>query len=78
MQRAGRFFSNLSTSINYYTYHTLFQIRAQNAEDEVRTLRTLLMAHEQGIDFSNRIIPADLSVAEQIRHGTRNAEILLK
>lgn len=55
------------------------QIRAQRAEDQVRSLRTLLRAREQGLNPGNlSTIPSTISVAEQIRHGTRNAEIMLK
>lgn len=53
-------------------------IRAQRAEDQVRSLRTLLRAREQGLNPGNlSTIPSTISVAEQIRHGTRNAEIML-
>ncbi|XP_025415354.1 uncharacterized protein LOC112687042 isoform X2 [Sipha flava] len=53
-------------------------IRAQRAEDEVRTLRTLLRAREQSFNPDNlSMIPSTISTAEQIRHGTRNAELLL-
>ncbi|KAL5234725.1 hypothetical protein ACI65C_002135 [Semiaphis heraclei] len=53
-------------------------IRAQRAEDQVRSLRTLLRAREQGLNPGNlSTIPSNISVAEQIRHGTRNAEIML-
>ncbi|XP_060870437.1 uncharacterized protein LOC132944907 isoform X1 [Metopolophium dirhodum] len=53
-------------------------IRAQRAEDQVISLRTLLRAREQGLNPGNlSTIPSTLSVAEQIRHGTRNAEIML-
>lgn len=55
-----------------------FQIRAQRAEDEVRTLRSLLRARELNLNSSSLTIPSTISVAEQIRHGTRNTEILLK
>jgi len=45
----------------------------------VRSLRTLLRAREQGLNPGNlSTIPSTISVAEQIRHGTRNAEIMLK
>lgn len=54
-------------------------MRAQRAEDEVRTLRTLLRAREQGINSGSlSIIPSTISTAAQIRHGTRNAEMLIK
>ncbi|XP_015364393.1 PREDICTED: uncharacterized protein LOC107162132 isoform X2 [Diuraphis noxia] len=53
-------------------------LRAQRAEDQVRSLRTLLRAREQGLNSGNlSTIPSNISVAEQIRHGTRNAEIML-
>ncbi|XP_001950604.2 uncharacterized protein LOC100165265 isoform X1 [Acyrthosiphon pisum] len=53
-------------------------IRAQRAEDQVISLRTLLRAREQGLNPGNlSTIPSTISVAEQIRHGTRNAEIML-
>ncbi|XP_050546984.1 putative uncharacterized protein DDB_G0292292 isoform X2 [Daktulosphaira vitifoliae] len=53
-------------------------MRAQRAEDEVRNLRALLRVREQGLNSSNlATIPSNTSVAEQIRHGTRNTEVLL-
>jgi len=53
-------------------------IRAQRAEDEVRMLRSLLRAREQGLNPGNlTTIPSTSTIAEQIRHGTRNTEILL-
>ncbi|VVC24508.1 Hypothetical protein CINCED_3A019633 [Cinara cedri] len=53
-------------------------LRAQRAEDEVRTLRHLLRARDEGLNGSRlATISSTNSVAEQIRHGTRNAEILL-
>lgn len=45
----------------------------------MRTLRTLLRAREQSFNTDNlTMIPSTISTAEQIRHGTRNAELLLK
>lgn len=45
----------------------------------MRTLRTLLRARDQGLNPGNlATIPSTISTVEQIRQGTRNAEILLK